>query len=293
MTIGDITIVYEYKGNILRHLDEQTRSHDHDASYAIRDCFLAYGWSLEKLLHSNTKVINILMPFLQPKRLHASDRLGESESKKKRQRVDRPGAFASRLDHNFSAASLDRFSQGSIGHATSSGTDNTVESMPRSNSSHLISFGTRNGTRNLTDSATRGNLEYVSNSSDKLTDTATTSFLGYTANGTDEFIDHTTASNLGYTINSSGEITDLDTADFLQSAHNQSMYASSNLDHEMNPPADELLRWTVDGSDAITDQSTAMFLQGAFSPTQLYLMDNFMCLSHDQHLPNASTPELY
>jgi hypothetical protein len=241
MTIGDITIVYIYKRDRLQNLEEQTRSHDPDVSYAIRDCFLTYRWSLEELLLSNTKVVNILRPYLQPKRPHASDGLGDSESTKKRQRVDQPRASAPRLDHDFSATSLDRFSPGNIDQVTLSGIDNTVKSMPRSNSPHLISFDTRNGTRNLIDSVTIGNLNYVSNSSDNLTDTATASILCYTANSSDEFTDLTIASNLGYTINSSGEITDLDTADFLQSTHDQPMDALSNLDYEMNPPAVELL----------------------------------------------------
>ncbi|KAH6667754.1 hypothetical protein B0J14DRAFT_567124 [Halenospora varia] len=289
MTMGDITIVYVYKRNILPHLDDLTRSHDPDASYAMKDCFLTYGWRFSGLLSSSTKVMEILRPYLQQKRPHVGGGPGDSESTNKRRRVDRPGASTSRPDHDFPETSLDWFSPGSIDQATSSGIDNTVESMPRSNSSHLISFDARNGTRDLTDAATMGNLDYAFNSSDELTDPATASILGYAVNSPDEFTDPTTASNLGYT-NSSGEITDLDTADFLQSTHDQSMDALSNLDYEMDPPVVELLQWTVNGSDALTDPSTDRFLQGAISPTQLYLMDNFIYPSHDQHLPNASTP---
>jgi len=292
MTKGDISIVYLYKRDKLHKLEKQSRSHDTDASYAIMDCLLTYGWSLEELLLSNTKVVNTLRPYLQPKRPHASDGPGDSEPTKKRQRVGQPGVYASRLDHDFSVTSLDRFSPGNIDQATSNGIDNTVESMPRLNSSHLISFDARNGTRNLTDYTTMGNLNYASNSSANLTDAATTNILHYTTNGSDEFIDLTTARNLGYTIDSSGEITDLDTADFLQSTYDQSTSALSDLGCEMNPPAAELLRWTVDGSDTLTDQSTDMFLQGAISPTQLYLMDNCAYPSHAQHLPNGSTPGL-
>ena len=148
MTLDDITFFYRFKGDRL----PQTKSHDPDAAHAIRGCFLRYGWSSSELLSSSTEVMEILGPYL------ASARPRDSGTNK-RQRLDQPGASASCPDHHFS---LDQFTPGSIDQATSSGIDNTVGSMPRS-SSHLISFDARNWTRNLTDPATRGNLDYAFN----------------------------------------------------------------------------------------------------------------------------------
>jgi hypothetical protein len=91
-----------------------------------------------------------------------------------------------------------------------------------------------------------------------------------------------TADDLDYTVNNSGEITDLATADFVQNTHDQSMNALSNFDYE----TDSFFQWTVNGSDPATD----MFLQGAIPAEELYLMNNFIYPSHDEHLPNASTP---
>lgn len=251
--------------------------------------FKKYGWSFSGLLDSNTKVMAILKPYLQPKRPHADDGSGDSEPQYKRWHVDKSRVSASLPDHDFPATSLNPGSN-DFDQATSSSSSNTIESIPGSNSIHLISFDTRNGTRDLTDATTMGHLDYTFNSSDELTDTAIASILGYTVNSPDEFTDPSTASNLGYTINSSGEITDLDTAGFLQSTHDQSIDVLSNLDHKTDPSAVEHLRWTVNGLDTLTDPSTERFLQGATSPNQVYLMGNFIYQSHDQHLPNASKP---
>lgn len=288
LPLSDITTLYEYKG--VRFPHKQTKSHDPDASCAIKNCFLAYGWSFQELLHSRTKVMAILRPYFQSKRPHAGDGPGDSGSTNKRWCVDRLGASTSRSDHNFSATSLDQFSPGSIDQATSTGIGNTAEPMPRSNSSHLISFDARNETRDLTDLTTIGNLNYVFNSSDELTDSTTTNILGYSVNNPDEFTDPITTNNLSHAINSSCNITDLDTAGFLQNTHNQSMDMLSNLDYGTDPLAVEYLQWTVNGSDALTDPFTERFLQGATSPSRLYLMENVIYSSHDQHLQNASTP---
>ena len=144
-------MVYAYKRDKLSDLDKQTRSHDPDASYAIAEFFLAYGWSFSELLSSSTRVMEILRPNL-------SDGPGDTESINKRRRVDEPGASPSRLDHDFPATSLYGFSMGSIDRAPSSGINDPAESMPRSNSSHPISFDARNGTRDPTDPATMGSL---------------------------------------------------------------------------------------------------------------------------------------
>jgi hypothetical protein len=99
-----------------------------------------------------------------------------------------------------------------------------------------------------------------------------------------------TADDLGHTVNNSGEITDLATADFVQNTHDQSMNALSNFDGETDSYVVERFRWTVNGSDPLTDPATDMFLQGAIPAEELYLMNNFIYPSHDEHLPNASTP---
>jgi hypothetical protein len=215
MTLDDITILYEYKSDRL----PQTKSHDRDAADAIRGCFLRYGWSSSELLSSSTKVMEILGPYLQ---LNAGDGPGDSNTNK-RQRLDQPGASASCPDHDFS---LDQFSLGSIDQATSSGIDNTMGSMPRSNSSHLISFDARNWTRNLTDPATRCNLDYAFNSSGEFTDPATRSNLDYAFNSSGKFTDPATADDLGYAVDSSGKITDPATRSNLDYAFNRGEFTA-------------------------------------------------------------------
>jgi hypothetical protein len=130
------------------------------------------------------------------------------------------------------------------------------ESIPGWNSSHLISFGARNGTRDLANPATIGSL-----------DPAIEGILSYTVNSQDEFTDPVAESILDYTINGSWNITDLD--DFLQSIHDQSMDVLSN--YETDPSVNEHLLWTVHGSDVLIDPSTRRVLQGATSPNQIYL----------------------
>jgi hypothetical protein len=269
MTLDDITIFYGYKRDKLPHTHKQTKSHDPDAACAIENCFLAYGWSSQELLRSETKVM-VVLRFHQSKRPHADEGPGDSESANKRRRIDQPGATP-RPDHDFPATSLDQFSPGSIDRATSSGIDNTVESMNRSNSSHLIPFDARNGTRNLTDPATMGNLDYAFNSSDELTDPATMDNLDYAFNS-DELTDPATMGNLCDTINGPAADDLGYAADFLQSIHDQPMDALPN--------PDEALWWTINESDP----STHMFLQGAASATQLYFMNDFTYQSHDPHL---------
>jgi hypothetical protein len=281
MTLDDITLVFKYKEDRLPTFYKQTRSHDPDASCAIRDCFLAYGCSSWELQHSETSVMTLLRSYLQYKGPHASDGPGDSVSTEKRRlvnqrrrvnkrrRVDQQGASTSRLDHDFPATSSDQFSPGSIDQATSSGIDNTVESMPIWNSSHLISFDARNGTRNLTDPIS--NLDYTFNSSDELINPAIASIFDFTVNSQDEFTDPAAGNILDYTINSSCNITDLDTANFLQNSGDQSMDALSN--YGTNPSVNEHLLWTVNGSDALIDPSTERVFQGAASPNQIYLMN--------------------
>ena len=267
MTLNDITILYQFKRNILSHLDKQTRSRDPAASSAIKACFLAYGWSYSELLGTNTKVMAILMLYLQPEGPHTDGGPGNSECTNKRWRVDRPGASASRPDHHFPATSVDRFSLGSndFDREPSSGIYNTVESIPGWNSSHLISFGARNGTRDLANPATMGSLDYATNSSG--IDPATEGILSCTVNSQDEFTDPVAESILDYTINGSCNITALD--DFLQSIDDQSMDVLSY--YETDPSVDEHLLWTVHGSDVLIDPSTRRVLQGATSPNQIYL----------------------
>lgn len=158
MTVEDITLVYEYKRVILPRLDTLTRLHDPDAAHTIMDCFLGYGWSLSELLSSSTKVMELLTPYLPPKRPYAGDRPRDPESTNKRRRVDLPGASASIPNHNFSASS-----------------------------SHPPSTHVRHGARDLTDPATMSNLEYALTSSDELTDPAITSILDYAINYPHEF----------------------------------------------------------------------------------------------------------
>ncbi|KAF4637521.1 hypothetical protein G7Y89_g549 [Cudoniella acicularis] len=275
MTLDDITLVFKYKEDRLPAFYKQTRLHDPDASCAIWDCFLAYGCSSWELQHSETSVMTLLRSYLQSKGPHTGDGPEDFVSTEKRRhvnrrrrvnkkrRVDQQGASTSRPDHDFPATSSDQFSPGSIDQATSSGIDNTVESMPIWNSSHLISFDT---TRNLTDPI--GNLDYAFNSSDGLIDPAIASIF---VNYQDEFTDPAAGSILDYTINNSCNITDLDIANSLQSTHDQSMDALSN--YETNPSVNEHLLWTVYGSDALIDPSTERVFQGATSPNQIYLLN--------------------
>jgi hypothetical protein len=251
MTLDDITIFYAYKRNELPQ-HKQTESHDPDAACAIENCFLAIGWSSQELLRSETKVMVILRLY-QSKRPHADEGPGDSESGNERRCVDQPGVSAP-PDHNLLATCE---------------SDNTVESMNRSNSSHLIPFNAGNGTRNLTDPATMGNLDYAFNRDD-LTDPAMMGNLGYAFNSSDELTDPATMGKLCDTINGPAADDLGYAADFLQSIHDQSMDALPN----------ETLWWTVNESDP----STHMFLQGAASATQLYLMNDFTYQSHDPHL---------
>ncbi len=64
INLNEITMAYQFKRNRLSQLDERTRSHDFEASCAIRDSFLAYGWSSSELFGSETKVVEILIPSL-------------------------------------------------------------------------------------------------------------------------------------------------------------------------------------------------------------------------------------
>ncbi|KAH6714034.1 hypothetical protein BKA61DRAFT_656573 [Leptodontidium sp. MPI-SDFR-AT-0119] len=260
MPISDITSVYAFKKDKLPDLDKKTRSRDPDASDAIKNCFLSYGWSFEKLLCSNTVVVAILKRYLLQKRPHAGSGLGDPESTHKRRRVD-PG-------HNSLATSSDQLAIGysDSNHAASAEIDNNVDYMPGSASSNRTPFGIRDGTRDLTDAATISNLEYTFHTSDELTDAATADILSHTVSSLGEFTDLPT-SNLGYITNSSGAITDLNTGSLFQSIHGQPL---SQVGYETDESAVELLRWTVNRSDALIDQPTDMFLRGAISPSQLY-----------------------
>jgi hypothetical protein len=259
MNLNWISMAYQFKRNRLSQLDERTRSHDFEASWTVRDCFLAYGWSSSELLGSNTKVMAILIPYLQPKELHADGGPGN---------FDRPGASAACSNHHFPATSLNQFSLDSndFDPAPSSGIYNTMESIPGSNSSHLT-FGARNGTRDLANPATMGSLGYTTNS--PAINPTTEDIFRYTVNSQDEFIDP--GSILDYTINDSCNITDLDAANFLQSTRDQSVDALSN--YGTNPSVNEHLLWTVYGSDALINPSTRRVLQRAASPNQIYLMN--------------------
>jgi hypothetical protein len=257
MNMDKITLVYQFKKNRLSQLDEQTRSHDFEASCTIRDCFLGYGWSSSELLGSNTKVMAILNPYLQPEGLHIDDGLGN---------FDRRGASAARPNHHFPATSLNQFSLDSndFDPAPSSGIYNTVESISGWNPSHLT-FGARDGTR---DPATMGSLGDAINSS---IDPTTEGILSYTVNSQHEFIDPAAERIFDYAINNSYNITDFNTDDLLQSTHDQSMNTLSN--YETDPLVEEQLLWTVHESAAVTDPSTRSVLQRAASPNQIYLMN--------------------
>jgi hypothetical protein len=132
MTLDDITSIFAYRRENFPDLDKWVRSYDSAVSDAIVNRFMEYGWTSLGLLNSNTKVMITLKPYLQ-----RGDGPGDSESK--RCRTDQSATSASLPDHP--ANTLDLFSY------------NTVESILRSNSSHLNSLGARNRTRDLTDSA--------------------------------------------------------------------------------------------------------------------------------------------
>jgi hypothetical protein len=85
--------------------------------------------------------------------------------------------------------------------------------MPIWNSSHLISFDARNGTRNLIDPIS--NLDYTFNSSNELINPAIASIFDFTVNSQDEFTDPIAGNILDYAINGSCNIIDLETANFL------------------------------------------------------------------------------
>jgi hypothetical protein len=106
--------------------------------------------------------------------------------------------------------------------------------MPGSNSLYLISFDIINRTRDLTNIATIGNLDYTFYNSDGFIDIATESILGYIVNSLNEITDPLIASNFGYIINNSNKIIDLDIIDFLQNIYNQLINMLSNLNYEMD-----------------------------------------------------------
>jgi hypothetical protein len=272
MSLSAITYAFAYIRDKLPHLDERTRSHNLEASYAIADGFVEYGWSFSELLDTNTKVMVILKPYLQRerphagggpedsesankrrKRPHAGGGPEDSESTNKRRRVDRPRASTSRPDHDFPAALLDQFSPGSIDQTTSSGIDNTMESMPRSNSSHLISFDAGNGTRDLTDPAAASTFGYTVNSQEEFTDPSTASILGYAVNNQEEFTGPATASTLGYAVNSQEEFTDPATASILG-------YTVNSQEEFTDPATASILGYTVNSQDEFTDPATASIL---------------------------------
>jgi hypothetical protein len=251
------------------------------------NCFWRYGWSSSEFLSSNTKVFEMLRPYLRTKRQHAGD--GPGDSTNKRRHVNRPGASTSRSDHDFSV----HFSPGRNDQAISIGIDNTVESMLRSDSSRLIPFDARNRMRNLTDPATIDNLDYVFDSSKELTDSATASILGCSVNSSDEFTDLVTASNFNYTTNSWCNIADpVTTSNFSYTANSWCNIADLDMDAFFRPalyqtgPFTEYFQRSVDRSDALTDRSTEILLREATSPTQVYLTENSQYASH---LPDAST----
>ncbi len=89
MTLDDITLVFKYKKVRLPIFYKQTRSHDPDASRAIQDCFLAYGYSSLELQNSETSVMTLLRSYLQFKRPHTGYEPGDSVPTKKRRHVKR------------------------------------------------------------------------------------------------------------------------------------------------------------------------------------------------------------
>lgn len=133
MTLDDITYIFRYRRDKLPYLEEQARSHNSAASDAIVDGFMEYGWSLLELLDSDSKVMEILKPYLQYKRPHADGSLGDSEPRSKRQRVNQSEAYASLPDHEF-LATLDRSSLGynEFDQVTSSRIDDNIGSTPNS-----------------------------------------------------------------------------------------------------------------------------------------------------------------
>lgn len=268
MTLDDITQLFAYKRENCPDLDEWVRWHNPEVSYAVVACFLKYGWSFSEFLDSKTQVVLLLKPHLQPKRPHADDWPRGSKSQYKRQRVDRSGTSAL---HNL------RFSPPSsnVDPESSSGIYNTVESIPGLDCSHIISFDARNGTRDLTDPATVGNLGYAVNNPNILTDPATINKLNYAVRA--------------------DEIRDLATADFLQSTDKQAMDILLNVESRRNQLADastiQHLQWTVNEANELVDPSTDRFLQEATSATQLYLMKDLMhpSMARISTLPNART----
>jgi hypothetical protein len=240
----DETDKADFDGDI-PHNDKRPKTGHHSPSEA----FQVDVWSVRGTRDNNAAVILSTEPYLQRKRPHADGRLEDPEIKNKRRHVDRPGASASFPDHNFLPASLAWCSPGS--NDFDQATYNTVEIMPGSNSSHLVSFDARNGSRYLTDPATACNL-------------------GYAVNRSDEFTDPATAGNLGYAITGSDEFTDLAIAEILNNADDQSVDALLYPDHrtiEPIQPTDRsiagFLQWTVSGSNGLIDPSTDEFLRGA------------------------------
>jgi len=228
--VNDITYLFAYTKNNLPDLNEWAKSQNLKVSREIVADFMKYGWSFDKLLNSNTKVMRILKPYFPPKRPHTDNGLGDYEPQYKRRRDDQSEASTSLPDHDLPANSLKWFDRNRCYPDPSC---NIVESISGSNFIHPISFNAKNRTRDLIDPATASNLSYTINNPDesihpttadsflytinslyKFTDPVTTSYLGYTINSLYKFADPITTSYLGYAINSPDEIT----TDFLQSA---------------------------------------------------------------------------
>ena len=192
MTKSDITSVYAYKRDMLPSVDERTRSRDPDASHAIKDCFLAYGWSSEELLRSNTTVVAILKRHLSGKRPHAGFGPEDPESAHKRWRVDEAQqAYDSCPHRDILATSSDQLAMpySDLNRTASAEVNNNLDNTPGSTSSYLKLSSTRDWTRDLADAATISNLGYAFQTSAQLEDPATTDILNHTVNSLGDFTD--------------------------------------------------------------------------------------------------------
>lgn len=193
MSLDDISLLFSYRKSMLPLLDAQIELQHSKVASAIIHNFQLYGWSIERLLGSNTKVMRALKSHITHKRPNTDAELDWPQLSNKRRRVDRSETSTSHLYHTPPAASLELLGPGN--HSFDR-TCNSLETRPGSNSIQLASFDAQNGSRNLTDPAMAYGIGYATNRADEFTDPVTADNHCFAVSQPDEFIDPATAGNL-------------------------------------------------------------------------------------------------
>lgn len=234
MTKGDITHAIGY----IRSLNQRLRSRDSGASHVLLVGLMGYGWSIEGLLNSQTRLMAALKPYLccalqmfksrlisefrasgvsrcsacQRKRLHDDGPEGH-ESHDKRRRVHRSGASASLSDHD--------------SQENSAGLESPGSSAFQTHPSSLLHMYTINGARELTDPTAMGSLGRATS-----IEFASPSFHGMlhgAVNGPNEFMGPATANILdGAADQWSGELLGLDDGSHEDTAAGLNSFRSSS-----------------------------------------------------------------